>query len=454
MGANLQAPIYFVKKRCQQQATQYSFYLLAMKANVTDLEIEKQLLPLFDFTGNTYARKKLAGVLSELPDTQEGVCERQALIKSFIDNGYAYTEIAYSTHDFEEVLHSFTRINDQYYYYDSNHIIATVQLLWRRRYRHSMRSRLAQLALFMAQFHAYFEAIDPGVFPAVFGERIAALKQYLAMFRAREIAHRISKDRFGIKDQLFLLDLLNRKIDEKTAKGHWETFYAYEAWLSVAKGIVKHGFVFPEFTDSGFQMKDFYHPALSQPVKNNLDTNGPVMLLTGPNMSGKSTLLKAIGICVYLAHAGMGVPASLCRLPYFDSITVIINLSDDLKHGYSHFMMEVQHLKNVVREAHAGKRCFAVFDELFRGTNVDDALDISQQTISGLHHFDGSFFVISTHLYQLQPLLKEVNAWYIDCMLKDDVPQFLYRLRAGWSDLRIGRIIFEKEGLPALLRSK
>jgi DNA mismatch repair protein MutS len=421
-----------------------------MKANVTDLEIEKQLLPLFDTTGNAYARQALINVLTQLPDTKEEVYERQEFLQTFIDYGYVHTELSYSRQDFEEV-HSFTRINDPYYYFDRHKVIAGIQLLWRCRYRHSMRSQLVQLVLFMELLQVYFEDIDPEVFPPVFAERLEALKEYLAMFRAAEIADRIRRDEFGLSDQLFLLHV-KRSINENTIMWHWETFYTYEAWLSMAKGIVKHGFVFPEFTDSGFRMKDFYHPALKQPVKNDLDTDGTVMLLTGPNMSGKSTLLKALGICVYLAHAGMGVPAGSCRLPYFDAITVVINLSDDLKHGYSHFMMEVQHLKNVVQAAHGGKRCFAVFDELFRGTNVDDALDISQQTISGLHHFSGSFFVISTHLYQLQPLLKEVNAWYIDCILKDDIPQFLYRLRAGWSDLKIGRIIFEKEGLPALLQ--
>ena len=99
-----------------------------MKANVTDLEIEKQLLPLFDTTGNAYARRALTHVLPELPDTQEGVYERQRPLKAFIDNGYVQTEITYSRQDFEEVLHSFTRINDQYYYYDSNQLIATVSL--------------------------------------------------------------------------------------------------------------------------------------------------------------------------------------------------------------------------------------------------------------------------------------------------------------------------------------
>jgi DNA mismatch repair protein MutS len=425
-----------------------------MKANVTDLEIEKQLLPLFDFTGNSYARQQLASLLLTLPDTKADVHDRQQLIQSFIDNGYVYTEISYSRQDLDEVFRSFPRLNDQTYYYSSDNVVAAIQLLWRRRHRHAMRSYLVQLVLFMERLQDYFDQIDVAVFPPAFAARMQAFRLFLLQFRAAAIGRRIRKDSFGIRDQLFLLDLLNRKIEEEEALRQWNTFFEYEAWWSLAKGMVKHGFVFPEFSDQGLQLRDFYHPALKQPVKNDLDTNGTVMLMTGPNMSGKSTLLKAIGICVYLAHAGVGVPAAYCRLPFFDSITVIINLSDDLKHGYSHFMMEVQHLKNVVQEAHNGKRCFAVFDELFRGTNVDDALDISQQTIQGLNNFEGSFFVISTHLYQLQSLLTNVNAWYIDCILKEQVPQFLYKLRAGWSDLKIGRIIFEKEGLPALLRGK
>lgn len=425
---------------------------MVMKANVTDLEIEKQILPLFDFTGNTHARQILASLLATLPDTREEVYERQQLIKTFINNGYVHTGISYSRQDFEEVFHSFTQLNDQTYYYDSNNAIAAAQLLWRRRYRHAMRSRLVQLVFFMERMQGYFEQIDTTLFPVAFAAQLEELQQFLLRFRAPEIADRIRKNAFLIKDQLFLLSLLNRKISEKEARGHWEIFFRYEAWWSLAKGMVTHQFVFPEFSEGDLLIKNFYHPALKRPVKNDLETTGTVMLLTGPNMSGKSTLLKALGICVYLAHVGIGVPASYCRMPYFDSITVVINLSDDLKNGYSHFMMEVQHLKNVVQEVRAGKRCFAVFDELFRGTNVDDALDISQQTITGLNSFAGSFFVISTHLHQLKPLLGNVNAWYIACVLKEKAPQFLYKLQRGWSDLKIGRIIFEAEGLPALLQ--
>ncbi|PSL47294.1 hypothetical protein CLV51_102139 [Chitinophaga niastensis] len=89
-----------------------------------------------------------------------------------------------------------------------------------------------------------------------------------------------------------------------------------------------------------------------------------------------------------------------------------------------------------------------------RGEIWDDALDISRETIRGLSGFDGSFFVISTHLYQLKPFAGDVSAYYIDCVLKDRVLQLLYTLQPGWSELKMGRIIFEQEGLPKLLEKK
>ena len=106
-----------------------------------------------------------------------------------------------------------------------------------------------------------------------------------------------------------------------------------------------------------------------------------VILLTGPNMSGKSTLLKAISLSVYLGHAGFAVPASKAVMPFFSTISVAINLTDSIVSGYSHFMSEIVTLKNVLREACDDKRCFAVFDELFRGTNIEDALEIRRRVL-------------------------------------------------------------------------
>ena len=172
-------------------------------------------------------------------------------------------------------------------------------------------------------------------------------------------------------------------------------------------------------------------------------------------MSGKSTLLKSVSLCVYLAHVGLAVPASQAMLPFFKTISVAINLTDSIVSGYSHFMTEIMTLKNVLSDAVNGVKCFAVFDELFRGTNIEDALEISTATIQGLVHFPNSLFLISTHLHQLKDIdvirNNQVTTCFIECGLRDNIPAFTYQLKEGWSDLKLGRILFEKEGLYKML---
>jgi DNA mismatch repair protein MutS len=172
-------------------------------------------------------------------------------------------------------------------------------------------------------------------------------------------------------------------------------------------------------------------------------------------MSGKSTLLKAVSLCVYLGHAGLAVPAAKASMPFFSSISVAINLSDSIVSGYSHFMTEIITLKNVLTESGGSMKCFAVFDELFRGTNIEDALEISTTTIKGLVKYTNSLFLISTHLHQLKDMEEIKNGtvatWYIDCELNGNVPAFTYKLKEGWSDLKLGRILFQREGLNNLL---
>jgi len=109
----------------------------------------------------------------------------------------------------------------------------------------------------------------------------------------------------------------------------------------------------------------------------------------------------------------------------------------------------------VLREARGDAKCFAVFDELFRGTNIEDALEINAATIKGLTRFKHSLFFISTHLHQLK-LMEEirenkVDTWFIVCKLDQETPVFTYKLERGWSDLKLGRILFEREGVNRLL---
>ena len=258
-------------------------------------------------------------------------------------------------------------------------------------------------------------------------------------------------------DTIIDMARLIRMIEQKCRSGEmdvfWNDFFIFEAFLSISKGILKHHFNFPSFIDDGLSIKGFYHPLIRNPVVNSIVIRDKLALITGPNMSGKSTLLKAIGLCVTLAHLGLAVPAENCELAFFDVIAVAINLNDDILSGYSHFMTEIINLKNILQEARKSKRCFAIFDELFRGTNPEDALAISHKTIAGVTQIRHSCFFISTHLYQLRESTATnsfIQTHYLDCLMIKGKPVFTYTLREGWSDLRIGQILFEQEGLNEL----
>ena len=151
---------------------------------------------------------------------------------------------------------------------------------------------------------------------------------------------------------------------------------------------------------------------------------------------------------------GLGVPAARCTTPFFHSILIAINPRDSLQDGCSHFMAELQHLKRVLHAANGGSRTFALFDELFRVTNGDDALELTRTTLGGLARFPASCFLVSTHLLHLQeqlPAASAIRPYCIECVLREGVLVFSYRLQRGWSHVKIGKLLFEQEELPALL---
>lgn len=203
--------------------------------------------------------------------------------------------------------------------------------------------------------------------------------------------------------------------------------------------------------------EEIFHPLLKDPVSNSVTFKKIVNLITGPNMSGKSTFLKSVCLSIYLGHLGFAVPASKAEFPFFEYFSIAVNQNDDIKNGYSHFMTEIIGLKNVLEQAAAHKKCFVVFDELFRSTNIDDAIQITLTTIKGLLKFKNSFFFVSTHLHQLKAFPEvtsdESGKYYIDCSVRDNTPFFTYTLKEGWSEMKIGQLLFEKEGLNRLLGS-
>ncbi len=425
--------------------------------HVDDLHFKKDILPLFDFVYNEFSRDSLIGLLSELPASLEEVLIRQQIIKSLMRNEALQVPWSYHKSEFNEVYGYLESMKTRGIQLSGASL--KIHLFFARSERNGEKGKLGQLVLFFYKIHQYyFSHLKEEPFPAVFGRQIKNCKEFfsgLGVIKYQAIAR---KRRFRIGEMAVVVEFLQEKIRQGEMDIFWKDLFLFEAYLSIARGIIKHHFIFPDFNSDnrdGLYISRFYHPLIKDPVKNDLAAQEHVSLITGPNMSGKSTLLKAIGICVVLAHLGLAVPADRCELPFFEVISISINLNDDLKSGYSHFMAEIKSLKKVVVEADKGRSCFAIFDELFRGTNVEDALVIATTTITGLTRFSKSYFFISTHLHQMKetllPAHDKIGTHFIECRLDNRQPVFTYTLKRGWSDLKIGQLIFDREGLNALL---
>jgi DNA mismatch repair ATPase MutS len=179
------------------------------------------------------------------------------------------------------------------------------------------------------------------------------------------------------------------------------------------------------------------------------------LFLTGANMSGKSTFIKAIGVSVYLAHVGMGVPAQSMELSLFDGLLSNIQVADNIIKGESYFFNEVQRVRKTIEKITDGKKWLILIDELFKGTNVQDAMKCSTVVIEGLRKISNTLFILSTHLYEIGESLKQypnIQFRYFETEVQDDQLLFNYHLKEGISNDRLGYLILKKEGVVDMLQ--
>ena len=238
-----------------------------------------------------------------------------------------------------------------------------------------------------------------------------------------------------------------------------DIFGRLDAWYSMAKAVKVHRLSFPEFTESAraaLDAKGLYHILLPAPVAYdvNLQHTQNFLFLTGANMAGKSTFIKSVGAAVYLAHLGMGVPAQSMQLSLFDGILSNINVVDNIVKGESYFFNEVQRIKNTINKINDGKKWLVLIDELFKGTNVQDAMKCSGAVIKGLIKIPNSLFILSTHLYEIAEELKvysNIIFRYFETEVKEDQLLFSYQLKEGISNDRIGYLILKQEKVVEML---
>jgi DNA mismatch repair ATPase MutS len=238
-----------------------------------------------------------------------------------------------------------------------------------------------------------------------------------------------------------------------------DIFGRLDAWYSMATAMKTYDLRFPAFVENQQPViwaRGLYHLLLRQPVAYDIELNPEhnFLFLTGANMAGKSTLIKAIGSAVFLAHLGMGVPALDMKLTLFDGMLTNINVVDNIAKGESYFYNEVQRVKNTVQKINDGRKWLVLIDELFKGTNVQDAMKCSLTVVKGLIKIKNSLFILSTHLYEIGEELKQypnISFRYFETNAKDDQLEFSYQLKEGISNDRLGYLILKREKVVEML---
>lgn len=417
--------------------------------NIQDLNIKKEILPLFDFSLNSFTKNKILYLLETPLLSEDKIIERQNILKAFESNrkvleNYSYTvlylnEVHFFLNNFKEVDFKNTSFLFSGPDYDEIHL----------------NNKLHQMVLFFHRLESvYFSRITMKDFPEIYKKDLNRILSFLSFLELKQYELIIREKRLRRKHVKELINKILKLKSEQKIEMFWEDLFLFESYCSISMAIKNKNFSFPIFGNKEISLNDFYHPLLKNPIKNNFTTFSNVIVLNGPNMSGKSTFLKSISLCIYLGNLGLAIPASKGIIPFLTDFSIGINKRDTILSGYSHFMTEVINLKDVVLKAEEGKRCFAVFDELFSGTNVEDALEICKTTINGVNRYTDSYFFISTHIQELRDSISDnIVTFYLDCALVNDTPTFTYQLKKGWSDIKVGRILFDKVGLNKLLNS-
>lgn len=285
-------------------------------------------------------------------------------------------------------------------------------------------------------------------------------EEVLRLFAKPEFAKILQYKKLKAYD-IILSDYIFRYTHKRDILFFLELIYEYDVFQSVAKAAEKYQMSYPEIlpqADNCLEVEGLYHLFVENAVSNdivfNKDSN--LLFVSGPNMAGKSTFLKALGVSVYLAHAGFPVPAKSMKISVLSGLCTTINIADNLTSGYSHFYAEVMRIKHVAERLKDKQNMLVIFDELFRGTNVKDAYDGTLAIVSAFSKIRNSFFIVSTHIVEVAKELdtnKNINFSYFEIKEKDGHPAYTYKLRKGVSEDRLGMYIIRKEGLIDLINN-
>ncbi|MCY7898844.1 DNA mismatch repair protein MutS [Bacillus spizizenii] len=219
----------------------------------------------------------------------------------------------------------------------------------------------------------------------------------------------------------------------------------------------------PEFSKDEVEVVEGRHPVVEKVmdsqeyVPNNcmMGDNRQMLLITGPNMSGKSTYMRQIALISIMAQIGCFVPAKKAVLPIFDQIFTRIGATDDLISGQSTFMVEMLEAKNAI--VNATKNSLILFDEIGRGTSTYDGMALAQAIIEYVHDHIGAKTLFSTHYHELTVLedkLPQLKNVHVRAEEYNGTVVFLHQIKEGAADKSYGIHVAQLAELPEDLISR
>ena len=220
----------------------------------------------------------------------------------------------------------------------------------------------------------------------------------------------------------------------------------------------KYNYVKPTLTlDHNLKIIDSRHPVVERVIKEEyvpndiiMDNNTSTLLITGPNMAGKSTYMRQLAIIVIMAQIGCFVPAKKAKIPIFDQIFTRIGASDDLVSGESTFMVEMTEATNAI--TNATQNSLILFDELGRGTATYDGMSLAQAILEYTHDRIGCKTLFSTHYHELTKLeknLKHLKNKHVSATEDNEQLVFLHKIKDGSIDKSYGINVAKLAGLPS-----
>ncbi len=263
----------------------------------------------------------------------------------------------------------------------------------------------------------------------------------------------------SLKREKFLYEQLLSELNEQLSiiQNCSNALARIDALTTLAERAVTLNYTQPEFIEeNGLQIKQGRHPVIEH-VQNDpftandahFDEQRKLLLITGPNMGGKSTYMRQIALITWLAYSGSFVPADKFKVGPIDAIYTRIGASDDLSSGRSTFMVEMTEAANILNNA--STQSLVLMDEIGRGTSTYDGLSLAWCCAEHLAKVNQSYCLFATHYFeltQLPELFDHIHNVHIDAIEHNEKIIFLHAVKEGPANQSYGLQVAQLAGIP------